>query len=260
MAQLTTPAIARQLGVLFDDGSLIGLSDRQLIERFNHRRDEAAFAALVARHGPMVLGLCRQLLGDRHLAEDAFQAVFLVLARKAHSLRDPDLLGTWLYGVALRTARKARARMARQRIHEQGDVIDALTESAEPTAPPADQASLDRDQADVLHGEIDRLPGIFRSPIVLCYFEGLTLDEAARQLGCPAGTLRSRLARAPRKAPPRLVRRGVVLPGAALDAISAPPSVSSHLCDLTASAALRFTARLTITSTATSLAQRCSAP
>ena len=108
-AHLTTPAIARQLGSLFDDGSLVGLTDRQLIERFNHRRDEAAFAALVTRHGPMVLGVCRQLLGDRHHAEDAFQAAFLVLARKAHSIRDPDLLGTWLYGVALRTARKARA-------------------------------------------------------------------------------------------------------------------------------------------------------
>ena len=199
---MASASLVRQLGSLFDGGSAAGLSDRQLIERFHHRRDdaaEAAFAALVARHGPMVLGVCRQLLGDHHLAEDAFQATFLVLARKARSLRDPDRLGTWLYGVALRTARKARARLARQRIHEQGDVMDALTESAEPTAPPADQASLDRDQAEALHGEIDRLPDTFRSPIVLCYFEGLTLDEAARQLRCPAGTLRSRLARAREK-------------------------------------------------------------
>ena len=96
---------------LFEGGSAAGLSDRQLIERFVARRDdraEAAFAALVARHGPMVLGVCRQILGRPHLAEDAFQATFLVLARKASSLRDPDLLGTWLYGVALRTARKAQ--------------------------------------------------------------------------------------------------------------------------------------------------------
>ena len=236
MAHLSTPAIARQLGSLFDDGSLVGLSDRQLIERFNHRRDEAAFAALVARHGPMVLGVCRQLLADRHLAEDAFQATFLVLARKAHSLRDPDRLGTWLYGVALRTARKARTRLARQRIHEQGDVMDALIDSVRPTAPPADQALLDRDQAEILHGEIDRLPGIFRSPIVLCYFEGLTLDEAARQLRCPAGTLRSRLARAREKLRRALTRRGVVL-AAALDNRLAPASVSPHLCDLTARAA-----------------------
>ena len=111
----------RQIGSLFDGGSVAGLSDRQLLERFVDRRDaagEAAFAALVARHGPMVLGVCRQLLGDRHHAEDAFQAVFLVLARKARSIRDPDLLGNWLYGVALRTARKARVRLARRRKNE----------------------------------------------------------------------------------------------------------------------------------------------
>src|SRR4051794_17401232 len=94
MAQVASPSIARQLGSLFDGSSVAGLSDRQLLERFNNRRDpagEAAFAALVARHGPMVLGVCRQLLGDRHHAEDAFQAVFLVLARKARSLREPEL-------------------------------------------------------------------------------------------------------------------------------------------------------------------------
>ena len=106
MGHLASGSVARQLGALFEGSSVAGLSDRQLLERFNARRDEAgeaAFAALVARHGPMVLGLCHQLLNDRHLAEDAFQATFLVLARRARSLRDPDLLGNWLYGVALRT-------------------------------------------------------------------------------------------------------------------------------------------------------------
>ncbi len=110
MSPVASGSLVRQLGSLFEGGSVAGLSDRQLIERFLTRRDaagEAAFAALVARHGPMVLDVCRQLLGDRHHAEDAFQAVFLVLARKAGSIRDPDLLGNWLYGVALRTARKA---------------------------------------------------------------------------------------------------------------------------------------------------------
>ena len=124
---MTSASLARQLGSLFEDGSLAGLSDRQLIERFLARRDdsaEAAFAALVARHGPMVLGVCRQLLGDHHHAEDAFQAAFLVLARKARSLRDPDRLATWMYGVALRTARKARTRLARRRRHEEGDIMD----------------------------------------------------------------------------------------------------------------------------------------
>ncbi len=246
MAHLTTPAIVRQLGSLFEAGSAAALSDRQLIERFVARRDdraEDAFAALVARHGPMVLGVCRQIVADYHLAEDAFQATFLVLARKAPSLRDPDLLGTWLYGVALRTARKARARIIRQHQHEQANIID------EPTSPPAEQAFLDREQAEVLHGEIDRLPESFRSPVVLCYFEGLTLDEAARRLRCPAGTLRSRLARAREK-----LRRALNRRGATLASISAPPSVSPHLCDLTARAALRFAARPAMTSTATTLA------
>ena len=113
MVHAMTASAVRQIESLFGDGSATGLSDRQLIERFVARRDasgEAAFAALVARHGPMVLGVCRQLLGDHHHAEDTFQAVFLVLARRAGSIRDPELLSNWLYGVALRTAAKTRAR------------------------------------------------------------------------------------------------------------------------------------------------------
>ncbi len=249
------PRSSARSASLFDGGSAAALSDRQLIERFVARRDEhaeAAFAALVARHGPMVLGVCRQLLDDRHLAEDAFQAAFLVLARKAPSLRDPDRLATWLYGVALRTARKARARITRQYQHEQGDTMaDA---ALEPTSPPAEQALLDREQAEALHTAIDRLPDAFRSPIVLCYFEGLTLDEAARRLRCPAGTLRSRLARAREKLRRALTRRGLSLPVAALDSLPAPTSVSPHLCDLTARAALGFAARQATASTTTTLA------
>src|SRR5690242_12678045 len=112
MSRMATPALARQLGALFEGGSAAGLSDRQLLERFTANAgppDEAAFAAIVTRHGPMVLALCRQLMGDHHHAEDAFQATFLVLARQARSIRDPDRLAAWLHGVALRTARKARA-------------------------------------------------------------------------------------------------------------------------------------------------------
>ncbi len=230
MAHVVTLSVVRQIESLFDGGSVAGLTDRQLIERFVDRRDaaaEAAFAALVTRHGPMVLDVCRQLLGDHQHAEDAFQAVFLVLARKAGSIRDPDLLGNWLYGVALRTARKARGRLARRRQNEE----DQAVESPEAVqAVPADQAAMAREQAEALHREIDRLPGPFRLPVVLCYFEGLTLDEAAQRLRCPAGTVHSRLARARDKLRRGLTRRGVVLPAAALAAVldPGPPRRRSH--------------------------------
>ncbi len=195
MSYAASASLARQLGSLFEGGCTSGLSDRQLLGRITARGgpiDEAAFAAIVARHGSMVLGVCRQLLGDHHHAEDAFQAVFLVLARQARSIRDPDRLGAWLYGVAIRTARKARARIdRRRRAEEDGDVA---TLAADGTAT-ADRAVLDGEQAEILHGEIDRLPGAFRLPVVLCYFEGLTLDEAAHRLRWPVGTTRSRLAR-----------------------------------------------------------------
>jgi len=146
MSFVTTPSVVRQIGSLFDGGSVAGLTDRQLIERFNDRRDaigEAAFAALVARHGAMVLHVCRQLLSDPHHAEDAFQAVFLVLARKARSIRDPDLLGNWLYGVALRTARKARVQLVRRRKNEEGD---AMRRPSSSPGVPAEQPVLARER------------------------------------------------------------------------------------------------------------------
>jgi DNA-directed RNA polymerase specialized sigma24 family protein len=118
MAHPDKGSVAKQMGTLFEGGAVAGLTDRQLLERFNSHRDaagEAAFAALVSRHGPTVLCVCRQLLDDGHLAEDAFQATFLVLARKARAIRNSDRLGNWLYGVAFRTARCARQRLARRR-------------------------------------------------------------------------------------------------------------------------------------------------
>jgi DNA-directed RNA polymerase specialized sigma24 family protein len=116
MSRLATSSIVRKIESLFDGGSIAGWSDRELLERFYRQRDatgETAFAVIVARHGPVVLHVCRQLLGNSHDAEDAFQAVFFVLARKADRIRDPDLLGNWLYGVAIRTARKAKAKIGR---------------------------------------------------------------------------------------------------------------------------------------------------
>jgi RNA polymerase sigma factor (sigma-70 family) len=246
MARPVSGSVAQQIETLFDGGSVPGLSDRQLLDRFNDRRDpagEAAFAALVSRHGPMVLGICRQLLGDLHHAEDAFQAVFLVLARKARSIRDPDLLGAWLHGVALRTARKARVRLARRRRHEEGG---SMMTPGSGSSVSADEPALDREQAEALHREIDRLPSSFRLPVVLCYFDGLTLDEAARRLSWPAGTVRSRLARARDKLRRGLTRRGVALPAATIAAALGPraasAAVSSQLRDRTTRAAIRFAA------------------
>src|SRR5262245_60051395 len=176
MANVASRSVGRQIEALFNGDTVAGLSDRQLLERFTARRDaagEAAFAALVSRHGPMVLHVCRHLLGDRHHAEDAFQATFLVLARKARSIRDSDLMSHWLYGVALRTSRKAKARLARQRKREEDGPMSgpgpAAGTPAEPAAPPADQPAMDREQAEALHDEVDRLPRTFRLPIVLCY-------------------------------------------------------------------------------------------
>jgi RNA polymerase sigma factor (sigma-70 family) len=253
MARAASGAVVRQIESLFEGSSVAGLTDRQLLERFNARRDsvgEAAFAALVARHGPMVLGICRQVMGDLHLAEDAFQAVFLVLARKARSIGNPDLLSNWLYGVALRTARKAKVRLARRRKHEEeGSMSPPGSESissVDSLVQPAEQPALERDDVAALHDEIDRLPRSFRLPVVLCYFEGLTLDEAARRLQWPAGTLRSRLARARDKLRRGLTRRGVALPAAllatALGPRSASAQISSLLCDTTTRAAIQFAA------------------
>jgi RNA polymerase sigma factor (sigma-70 family) len=236
MSCAASPSLARQLGSLFASGSAAGLSDRQLLERISQPGqpvDEAAFAAVVARHGPMVLGVCRQLLGDHHHAEDAFQAAFFVLARQARSIRNPDQLGPWLYGVATRTARKARGRIARGRRAEERGAVER------PEARPAFEAgpAIDPEQAEALHSEIDRLSGTFRQAIVLCYFEGLSPDEAAARLQWPSGTLRSRLVRAREKLRRGLSRRGFAL------SLAPPASVSSLLRDSTTRAAIRFAAR-----------------
>jgi RNA polymerase sigma factor (sigma-70 family) len=250
MARPALGSVVQQIGELFEVGSATGLSDRQLLERYNARgRDsagEAALAALVARHGPMVLGISRQILGDVQHAEDVFQAVFIVLAQKARWIRDPDLLGNWLYGVATRLARRARQQVARRRRAE-GDTMSVsemgMCATAEPTA---DRPAIDREQAEALHGEIARLPRSFRLPVVLFYLEGLTLDEAARRLRCSAGTVHSRLARARVKLRRALTRRGMVLSSAALatdlSSRHASACLSSSLCLTATRAAIHFAA------------------
>jgi RNA polymerase sigma factor (sigma-70 family) len=146
--------------------------DGELLERFVGQRDESAFAALVQRHGSMVLGVCRRVLNDWQRTEDAFQVTFLVLARKAGSLARPESLANWLHGVAYRIALKARIRVARQRTHERQAAAMSPTESQ-----PSGSA---RELREVLDKEIDRLPEKYRAPLVLCYLEGKTNEEAWR--------------------------------------------------------------------------------
>jgi RNA polymerase sigma factor (sigma-70 family) len=176
--------------------------DRELLERFVSAQDQAAFAALVQRHGPMVLGVCRRVLGDAHEAEDAFQATFLVLVHKAGTIGRPELLGPWLHGVAYRTAARAR-QAARRRAREREAV-------AMPDGDPAVEVAW-RELREVLDEELGRVAHKYRVPLVLVYLEGKTTEEAARLLGCPKGTVLSRLARGRDRLRDRLVRRGLAL-------------------------------------------------
>lgn len=183
-----------------------GTADEQLIERFVAQRDEAAFRDLVERHGPMVLGVCRRVLNDSHEAEDAFQATFLVLARKAGAIARPERLANWLYGVAHRVALKARAQAARWRV-QVGEVPEM----------PAHESVCDVEQREfkaMQDEEVSRLPQKYRAPVVMCYLEGKTNDEAAQELGWPRGTVATRLARARELLRGQLARRGLALSSA----------------------------------------------
>jgi RNA polymerase sigma factor (sigma-70 family) len=171
------------------------------LRRFARDRDEAAFAALVERHGPLVLAACRRILGSVQDAEDAFQATFLVLARKAGTIRDPGLLGNWLYGVASRIARKARTALDRRRRHEKCARV--------PAPFPAPAAVETDDLRPLLDQELSRLPERHRAAVGLCYLEGKSNAEAARLLRCPTGTVKGRLARARQLLRRRLARRGL---------------------------------------------------
>src|SRR5262249_42961899 len=154
----------RRAALLRDGG---GMTDGQLLECFLTRRDEAAFAALVRRHGPMVLGVCRRMLHNPHDAEDAFQATFPVLGRKAATIARRELLGNWLYGVAYRTALDARAAAARRRVREK-----QVSEMPEPEASASEDVW--RDLRPLLDEELSRLPDKYRVPVVLCDLEGRT--------------------------------------------------------------------------------------
>lgn len=191
-------------------------SDAQLVERFSRQHDQAAFAVLLERHGPMVLGVCRRALGDAHEAEDAFQATFLLLVRKAASLRNADLVGNWLYGVACRVARRARAQAAR-RARSAPEVPEMTT-----TLPPETPWS---DLGPILDEELQHLPRKYRAPVVLCYLQGKTNEAAARQLRLPEGTVKTRLAKARELLRARLARRGHVVSAGAVAAALTPEAV-----------------------------------
>jgi RNA polymerase sigma factor (sigma-70 family) len=209
--------------------------DRELLERFLTDKDETAFTALVRRHGSLVLGVCRRVLNNEHDAEDAFQATFLVLARRAGSIRKQGSVASWLHGVARRVARKAQSRQAAYRRLEQETARRAAQASA----------SLDemtwRELRVVLDEELGRLPEKLRAPLVLCYLEGKTRDEAARQLRLTPRTLKARLEHARDRLRQRLGRRGLTLPAALLTAMMSPSSASAippGLAALTVQAAI----------------------
>jgi RNA polymerase sigma factor (sigma-70 family) len=228
----------RDLDTLFDVGATGALSDGQLLGRFVERREEAVFEAIVRRHGPMVWGVCRRVLRDHHDAEDAFQATFLVLARKAASVLPREKLGPWLYGVAYQTAMKARVMRAKRRRREV-----QVSDMPEPMAVPDE---LRDDLAESLDRELSRLPEKYRIPVVLCDLEGKTHREAAEQLGWPIGTVSGRLSRARAMLASRLSRRGVTLTvvelGALLAQESASASMPTRLISSTAQAASLFAA------------------
>jgi RNA polymerase sigma factor (sigma-70 family) len=197
-------------------------TDGQLLRLFLARRDEEAFAALVRRHGPMVLGVCRRVLGNATDAEDAFQAAFLVLVRKAASLAGRAVLGDWLHGVARRTALNARKLSARRRVKEQ---VLARSE--------AQGEEVRDDWLPLLDEELSRLPERYRLPIVLCDLEGRTRRETAERLGWPEGTVAGLLARARRMLARRLARHGLALSVGSLAALWSQKAAPGALVEST---------------------------
>jgi RNA polymerase sigma factor (sigma-70 family) len=238
-------ALWRDMGTLFGAGTTAGLSDEQLLERFVTRRAEvaeatvaaeAAFAAIVHRHGPMVLAVCRRLLTDPRDAEDAFQATFLVLARRAGSLSNGARLGGWLRRVATRVATRTRAEACRRKSREG-------TFEAEPVADPAAERHR-AEEREAITEEVRLLPELYRAAIELCHLEGLTVREAGRRLGCPVGTVCVRLSRGRGLLKSRLARRGLAPSSAVLvtGASEALAAVPQQLLNATVRAVVRGTA------------------
>ncbi len=245
MASNASSSVTKHLNALFRTGTAIGMSDASLLERFRSGaadEAEAAFAVLVERHGPMVLLVCRRILGDRHDAEDAAQAVFLVLAQQARSIRRTDSLASWLYGVAARVARRARLDAARRRLRERKGAERSMA------IRDVDHA-VKQDGSETwakLYEELARLPERFRVPIVLCHLEGLTYEQAAERLGCPVRTIQSRLSRGRARLRAGLTRRGlapvIAATAANLTSEAASAAVPESWKLATVTAAVRFAA------------------
>ncbi len=236
MAGVHLGAALGQIHRLFDEGTLAGLPDARLLERYASERDELAFETLVKRHGRMVMAACRGIVDDPNDADDAFQAAFLLLARKAGALWVHDSLGGWLHRVACRIALRVRSDVARRREVERrrGERTGWWYLAAEPCA----------DIHTVLHQEIDRLPERFRKPIVLCYLEEMTYQQAAIHLRLSEGTTRGRLARARDMLRARLNERGIPCAGAGLPVLAGSGRLVAPLPELLAStvrAARHFT-------------------
>jgi RNA polymerase sigma factor (sigma-70 family) len=204
--------VFHRLRRLSDPGSK-GLSDAELLDRYVQRADEAAFELLLWRHGPMVHGVCRRVLRRIEDADDAFQATFLTLVRKASSVRRGAAVGAWLHQVAHRVALRVRA-----------SATPREPLASEPEASSTDHEGDWRELSPILDEEVRRLPVRYREPVVLCYLEGRTHAEAARELGCPKGTVAVRLMRSRKLLQKRLTRRGVTLAGGLLALGSIPPA------------------------------------
>lgn len=232
---------------LRSDGA--GLTDGQLLSRYIDGRDEDAFAALVKRHAPMVWGVCRRLLSSSHDAEDALQATFLVLVRKAAAVVPRENVGNWLYGVASVTAQRSKAATAKRYRREKP--LAQLPETA------AAKPDVWGDLCPHLDRELSRLPAKYRAIIILCDLEGKTRREAARQFGLPEGTVASRLARARSMLAKRLAGHGFALSGGALAAVlserAASAGVPASVFSIPIQAASRFTAGQAMTSGAISM-------
>jgi RNA polymerase sigma factor (sigma-70 family) len=206
MAAVREEAALRFIRNLLVRDQFARLPDSKLLDRFVASRDQEAFAAIVRRHGPMVLRVCLQVLDNEPDAEDAFQATFLILSRKASSVKKQQSVGSWLFGVANHAAMDLKRKRARRRSHE--------SQAAEPSVSDPLSALTLREAQTILNEELARLSERYRAPLVLCSLEGLTRDEAARQLGLPLGTLKSRLEKARKRLRVRLTARGLTLSGA----------------------------------------------